>query len=437
MFSAILKHSEFQKYFSNFSYLVAEKFCRIVLTLLTGIYMARYLGPEQYGLLNYAVSFVFLFLVLATQGFDLIVVKELVNFPQRRDELLGSAFGLRVFCVVLMLAFIILAITFTANDSLTNLMIFVIAIGLFFQAFNAIDYYFQARVASKYVALAHFLQVVLSSALKIFLVFNKVPLLWFACVYFFDYLIIALGLVFMYVRQGLSLKAWKFNAALARQIFMAGLPIMASSLVIAFYMRIDQVLIKWMLGNTSVGHYAAAVALCEGWYFIPIILTTSLFPAIISAKNQNGNLYYHRLQRFYDLVVVLSILICIITTIWGERVVTQLYGQAFAPAGEVLKIYIWASVFVFLSVTTEKWFLTENLQKYLLYRALFGGATNIILNLILIPAMGISGAAIAAVCAHAMTAYFGMAFFKKSRRNFFIVSKSFNLILGLKRIFNI
>jgi len=160
-------------------------------------------------------------------------------------------------------------------------------------------------------------------------------------------------------------------------------------------MKIDQVMIKEMLGAEQVGHYAAAVRLSEAWYFVPMAITSSVFPAIINAKKQSEALYYQRLQKLYDLMVWLAVAIALPTTFLAPWVIRVLYGEAFLPAAGVLSIHIWAGVFVFLGVACGRWFLCENYIKKNFYRTLFGMVINVVLNLILIPAYGIYGAAIA------------------------------------------
>ena len=134
-------------------------------------------------------------------------------------------------------------------------------------------------------------------------------------------------------------------------------------------MKIDQVMIKEMMNAEAVGQYAAAVRLSEVWYFIPMVITASLFPAIINAKKKNENLYYLRLQRLYDFMAFMAIAIALPMTFLSDWIVELLYGAQYNQAGSVLVIHIWAGVFVFLGVASAKWFLVENLQMLSLQRA--------------------------------------------------------------------
>jgi len=141
----------FKKYFLNTSWLFFERIIGMAATFFVGVYVARYLGPANFGLLSYAGSFVGLFMALSTLGLDGIVVRELVKDEKRRDELLGTTFVLKVIGSVLVIGMLAIAIRFTNNDNFTNLFIFIIAIGTIFQSFDIIKFYFQAKVLSKYL----------------------------------------------------------------------------------------------------------------------------------------------------------------------------------------------------------------------------------------------------------------------------------------------
>lgn len=190
------------------------------------------------------------------------------------------------------------------------------------------------------------------------------------------------------------------------------------------YMRIDQVMIKEMLNAEAVGQYAAAVRISEAWYFVPMVVSSSLFPAIINAKKQSEELYYARLQRLYDLMVWIAIAIALPMTFLSEWVVNLLYGQQYNQAGDVLMIHIWAGIFVSLGVAGGKWILAENLQKYTNYYLLIGMITNIILNYFLIKTNAILGAAIATLIAQAIASYFATLLFRATRVRFYMLTRA-------------
>jgi len=400
-------HQGFMKYFKNTSWLFAEKILRMVVGLFVGIWVVRYLGPEQFGLFSYAQSFVGLFSVVAALGLNGIVVRELVKFPEKEQELLGTAFMLKVFGAMITLCILAIAVNFTSNDNYTNILIFIIASAVIFQSFNIIDFYFQAKVMSKYVVFTNSFSLLLSSLVKIVLILNYASVMAFAWVVVFDSLVLSIGYLYWYfkIKKEFLLSQITFDFELAKSLLKDSWPLILSAMVIAIYMKIDQVMIKEMLGSQEVGQYAAAVRLSEAWYFIPMVISSSLFPAIINAKKISEKLYYERLQKLYDLMVWMAIAVAVPVTFLGHWIVDLLYGSQYSEAGSVLMIHIWAGVFVFLGVASSKWFVAENLQKYSFYRTFCGAIINILLNFILIPKYGIIGAAIATLVAQLIASY--------------------------------
>jgi len=392
-----IRSQSFKRYFANTSWLMGHRILSMIVALFVGVYVARYLGPERFGLLSYAMSFVGLFTALATLGLDGIMVRELVKTPERRDELLGTAFWLKTGGAILMWMGIVAAIPFTHNDTQTNILIAIIAIGVIFQAFNVIDFNYQAEVKSKYVVYAQLASLVISSVIKLVFVWFAAPLVWFACVFLLDAVVHAVGLTAMYLKNTGRIWYWKWRWEIAKELLRDSWPLILSGMVISIYMKIDQIMIKEMLGAEQVGHYAAAVRLSEAWYFVPMAITSSVFPAIINAKKQSEELYYQRLQKLYDLMVWLAVAIALPTTFLAPWVIRVLYGEAFSPAAGVLSIHIWAGVFSFFGTARGKWLIVENLQKIGFYYLFFGGIVNIILNITMINKIGIQGAAIATV----------------------------------------
>ncbi len=411
---------------------MVEKILRIIVALFVGVWVARYLGPDRFGLLSYAQSFVGIFAVVAALGLDGIVVREFVKDEGSRGNLIGTAFWLKLMGGFATLLILVVAINFTSNDVYTNLLVFIIGSATVFQSFNVIDFYFQAKVLSKYVVFANIISLFFSSIVKIALIVYDAPLIAFAWAVLFDSVVLAIGFIYFYFQNHLSFKEWKFERDVAVSLLKDSWPLILSSMAIAVYMRIDQVMIKEMMDNKAVGQYAAAVRLSEAWYFIPMVVASSLFPAIINAKKQSDEIYYARLQRLYDLMVWTAIGIALPMAFLSDWVVNLLFGGQYDQAGSVLMIHIWTGVFVFLGVASGKWLLIENLQVFSTINTTIGAIINVILNYILIKNNGIVGAAWATLISYFFAAYLCLVFFRKTRKNFFNLSKS----LLLKGILN-
>lgn len=424
---SLKNHQGFMKYFKNTSWLFFEKILRMFVGLFIGIWVARYLGPERFGLFSYAQSFVGLFVAIATLGLDGIVVRELVKDESRTNELIGTAFYLKLIGAILTLLVLVIATQFTSNDRYTNLLVFIIASATIFQSFNVVDMYFQSKVLSKYVVFSNIISLFISSIVKITLILINAPLVAFAWAILFDSVVLAMGFIYFFLKYSTcEIKKIKFNKTIAISLLKDSWPLILSGVVISIYMKIDQVMIQEILGNEAVGQYAAATRLSEIWYFIPTILVSSLFPAVVNARKQSEELYYSRLQKLFDLVVWIAIAIALPMTFLSDIIVNMLYGEQYNQAASVLTIHIWASIFVFLGVASGQWFIAENLQLLAFWRTFCGMVTNIFLNLLLITKFGIKGVAIATLVSYMIAGFmFDFASYKL-RRIFFMKLNTIN-----------
>ena len=199
-----------------------------------------------------------------------------------------------------------------------------------------------------------------------------------------------------------------------------------AGMVVSVYMKIDQVMLKEMLDAKAVGIYAAAVKLCEAWYFVPGVAAASLFPAVIEARKKSKTLYDVRVQKLYDLMVWGSVAVALPTTLLADWIILILYGADFQEAAVVLRIYIWAGVFVSLGIASSKWLVAENLQRYSFYITALGAVLNISCNLWLIPIYGIKGASMATLVSYGTASYVSLALFKKTRQNFWLATRALN-----------
>jgi O-antigen/teichoic acid export membrane protein len=430
----ILSHTGFRRYFANTSWLLLEKIARLAFALTVGVYVARHLGPERFGELSYATSFVGLFSVLATLGLDGIVIRNLVQNEGSRDRLLGTAFTLKLAGGIILLACVSISIQYTASQAYAKMLVIIIAGASIFQAFKTIDLFFQSQVMGKLSAVTAIVSLCVAQTANLVLIFVDASLVWFAWTILLESVVLGAMLVYFYSMQHFNVSAWRFDGPTAIELLKDSWPLIMSGFAVMVYMRIDQVMINEMIGPQAVGNYAAAVKISTVFYFIPVSIANALFPAILNAKKQNSDLYHARLQSLYDLMALIAVAIALPMTFLSGPVIALLYGDAYLSAGRVLTIHIWSGVFVFIGVSSGKWLLAENLQNLALHRSLLGAIVNVILNYILIPRSGIVGAAIATLISQAIGAYLAYAFFKETKVNFIMQSKALLGISVLKKI---
>ena len=404
------EQAAFQKYVKNTGWLLAGK----LLSLVVGFIIARYLGPYAFGDLSFADAFAALFAAVGTLGLDSFIIREIIQHPDKRDEILGTSLVMRLAANAVLIPLAILTYlafrqlsTNETEVSLALLIAFCSSAALF-KSFNIIDSYFQSQVASKYVVHVQNVCLVLSTGVKIALIYNHAPVLYFAGALVFDSAILALGLLFIYKRKPLHLHTWTFNWVRAKSLIQQSWPLILTAVMISIYMKIDQVMLK-SAGSKIVGIYSAAARISESWYFIPVAIVTSVFPAIIHARKTDIERYHKRLQNLYDLLVAISLPVAILVSIFSNQIIHILYGNPYQGAGLLLSIHIWSGIFVFLGSASSQFLLAEGFTLISFSRTAFGALVNVVLNLWLIPIYGALGASIATLIAYASSTFFILA----------------------------
>lgn len=408
-----------QNVLNNIGWLFSEKIFQLIAGLFIGVWLARYLRPDQFGTLSYAIAFVALVSPIAGLGLDGIVVRDLVRASSDKESLLGTAFGLKLAGGIAGLAIsVALILLLRPGDDLALWLVGILATGLVFQAFDVIRFWFESRVQSKYVVYARNVAFCAIAAVKVGLILAEAPLIAFAWAGALEIIASAIGFSVAYKVTGHRIRSWRWDRGLAEKLIRESWPLLLSGFAVLTYMKIDIVMLGSMIGDRSVGIYSAATRLSEVWYFIPLAIVSSVSPSIVEAKKTGEGLYYERIGKLFRLMAGISYGIAIFMTMFSDFLVLTLFGPAYLEAGVVLSIHIWASVFVFLGVARGPWILNEGLMKLSLYSAILGATINILLNVLLIPRLGPAGAAIATLLSYSFSAFFFNALLRTTRRIF-------------------
>jgi len=411
-------------YFFNTLWMMSRPVLRLAAAFFVGIFVVRYLGPARFGQLSFAESFSGLFFPLAVLGMDTILMRDLVKDASKSNTMLGTAFVMKIIGSGLMIASVSLAVQFTSGDIVTKIMTIIIASSVIFcPLFHVTEQHFQSQVKAKFSSLCENLSVFFSTGLKVVFLCLSLSVVWFAIVILLERMFRAIVLLFVYAKQGGKVAFWKFDTKYARSLIRDSWPMFFSGFSVVLYMKIDQVMIKEMISNEALGNYAAAVRVSEMWYFIPIIICTSLFPAILTAQRTNYQTFLKRMHNLYAFLFWLAICIAVPMTFLSTIIVTALFGDEYVRAGTVLSIHIWAAVFFFLQTASGRWLIAQGQTRKILYMNLGGLSINLFLNFFLIPRIGIIGAAVATLLAQMYSGFFYDAIDKDMRTSFIMKLK--------------
>ena len=423
----------FKKYFKHVSWNLFGRFASMISGFLVTAYVVRYLGPTQNGQLAYAATMVGLVSFIAGLGIDGILYRDLISNPEKRDTLLGTAFVLKVIGALLSLILLILMMFLFKNETYVNWLIIILWLPLLLQGFFSINLYFQGNLQSKIVTLNYLTVTFFVLILKVVFVTLGLSLIWFAFLTLIETIFYVVGYVYIYWKSGLNIMKWRFDKALVKPILISSWPLILSTVFTVIYSRIDQVMLNHYLGYSAVGIYDVSVRISELWYIFPSVVIGSLFPAMVNIKKSgNKEAYRRRMIYLYSFVFYLSIVVILPMTLLSEQIVMILYGKAFIEAASVLKIYAWAGVFIGLATVINQFLINENQTKILFVLNFFSMVGNVVLNLFLIPKIGMVGAALATLISYSFLIV-GVVFFRKTRGQIKLISHAIllkNIIYG-------
>lgn len=425
----------FNKYLKNTGWLFLARVGSLIIKILAGIAVANYLGRADNGLLNYPLVFVTFFIAAAALGLDGFITRELLAAPANKNKLLGTAFRMRFFAGLIIIplaagAFLI----FKGNNSEIPLSYILIAscIGLA-QSLNIIDSYFQSQVQGKYVMMVQVAGNLLSAALKLVLIAISAPLSWFIWTLLADAVLIGIGYLLVYRLRSNKVSEWHYEGKLAKHLLKNSWPLAFSAILVTVYMKIGQLMVESFLGVSALGVYSTVVNWSESWYFIPVAIVSSIFPAIMNARRDDPVRYQKRLRDLYDLMMVISLTIAIFMTFASPFIYTYFYAAEFAEGAKILSIHVWAGVFVFLGSASGQYLIAEGYTKHSLYRTGAGAVVNVVLGYFWIPLYGLQGAAFATLIAY-FSATFFILVFPKTRNQGILMLKSLFLISLIQKI---
>jgi O-antigen/teichoic acid export membrane protein len=409
--NSLLSRPSVQAAVRNFGWMAVERAGRLVLGMLVGFWLARYLGPERFGTWGFCLALVVLAGFLPALGLDGVVKRDVLMHAETAPRVLSSALALRLlagalgFFAMLLVAFFGWGIAPAERPVLA-----ILAFLLFQPAFLVPELWLQARLDARGIAGVQLGALAVCSMIRVALILAEAPLWIFAWVLVGEMTLAGIGLAFLAARRGVRLSPRDIDRSIVARLLRESWPLMLAGLAVNVYMRIDEVMLRYMLGPEAVGIYSAATRLSEACYFIPIALASSLLPALIRSRAAAPASYRARLQQYYDINAAIAYLVSLPMAVLAPWVVRWAYGEQYVESGPILSVHIWASLFVFLGVARGQWLVNEKLQLFYFVATLAGAALNIGLNLIFIPKWAGLGAAWATVISYASAAWLASFF---------------------------
>jgi len=394
-----------QRVRGNLLWVLADRGWRLLLNIVVLGVVGRHLGVAEFGRLNYAITLAAIFIPVATVGLEGILVRELVRRPEARRSLLGTAAGLRLGGGVLaLLGTGLLALAQDGDGDLARLALLV-ALGFVPLALEVTDLWFQKEIQSRYSTAARGVAALLGAGVKLALVHQHAPLAWFAAAAGLDFALAAFSLAGVYRLSGGRIFDWCFCRETAQQLLREAAPIIGAGLLVAIYLRVEQVMVRELLGDAAAGVYFAAARLAEQWLVLPGLIVTSVYPLLARQPKSDAASHARRMQQLFDALTLLGLLLALGVTLLGPWLVPLLFGEKYRAAVPVIQILGWTAPLIFNGAARAQFFLLEHLTVYHVPSALIGIAVNVTVGLWALPRFGPVGAAASAFGGYVCSAY--------------------------------
>ena len=403
-------------------------------SLIVGIAVARYLGPEMYGIIAFATAVYTLLVIIVSLGIDDIIMKDMLQHEERQGSIQGSA--LFVKSAAAFLVYGIIFIYFLINYSGEKLYSVLIITGaVLFQPLSVFSCIFLINAQAKYTSIARMISYTLSSLLKIILIIFKAPVTYFAFAVFIDYAVLYLTVILMYKYKKYTVSGWHIDISYIKYILKSAVPLFAAVLFYTFYQKVTVIIISSMYSDYASGIYSAAARLTEIWYLVPAVLMTAFYPAVVKAKQISEEEYNKRIKTLFYVTTIPFILMAFFAALLSPFIIKILYGEKYIQSSIVLALTIWSVPFISFYVISSKCFILENKVKHLLVRSALSFILIIFLSCILGSFYYLKGFSIAVVVSSFISFFLIDLFFKDTRELFFIKLSSiflpFTLLLNL------
>jgi polysaccharide transporter, PST family len=423
------------KILANMSWLIGGRILRAGLAFIITALMARYLGVEQFGILNYAFALTAIFSNITQMGLSHFVLRDVVSEPSDRYQILGTATilefasGITSFCLVIGTIFLL-----RPDDPLARIIVIVMSSSLVFQGVSDnLDTWFQSQFQSKHAILSEHIAFTIATLGRVILIQLHAPLIAFAILVLAENIFATINLIIAYQHTGQKIQRWRVDRQRAIDLIKVSWPLIFSSLSIMIYLYIDQIMIGQLADSHAVGIYAVAVKLSENWAFLVLAITKSVAPYIMEGKNISEQSYYQRIQKLCNLLALIFYAVAIPSTLFATQIVVLVFGESYAAAGVVLSIHIWSSIWMFFGNVKQIWIAAEELTVFAMTASFIGAVMNIALNFWLIPIYKELGAAIATVISYLFADYVMCFIYPPARKFGWIMTKALALDIFIQR----
>lgn len=413
-----------KKFVSNTVWMMASKIYSMLVSLVVGSLSARYLGPANYGLLNYGTAIISFFTTVSALGLGYTLVVEMVQQPNKAGSYLGTSIVMRfITSIVSFLGILILVVIVEPGNKQLQIVTLLQAFAVILNTYDVLYSWFQMKLQMKYVTIASMLALTATGIWRIVLLANKSSVEFFAFSTSITALVSAITVIwFFFTGNHPDLKV---NFSDGIHLLKGSYHFIISGLAVTFYSQIDRIMLGKMLSAEMVGFYSAAMTIATMWEFVPHALINSARPILTEIKMKSEEAFIKKYKLLLLGISMMGVGVGVAFLVLGHLIIVILYGSSYEPSVSALKILIWSTSFAMIGTARVIWLVNEDLGHYEKYFTIMGSFINILLNAIFIPVLGIIGASLTTLVSQFFVASIAPLFFKKTRKFVKIYFESF------------
>lgn len=405
------------KIIKNIGWLLFDRLIRLSVGLLISIWLVRYLDPSQFGALSYASAITDIFATLAGLGLQSIVVRDIVQNYQTKEEALGTAAILQITSGIISYILLIIVLTMTlSNDGLVKSLLLVLGLTFLFKFSEISSFWFESQVTSKYTVWIQNFSFLLFSTIKYIAISNNASVLTFASITVIESIFIS-GLALLILNShGIKLKKLRFAVLKAKKLLYFSIPLLLTNILTIIQARIDQIMLGYILNDAEVAKYSIPLRLVEIAVIGSTIIYSTFAPSIIESKSESLIIFRKKIEQFYKLNILIGFLIALPVSIYSQELIDILFGSTYSSSASILSVMSIRIFIAYLGVARGVYLLNENLMGYAAITVAIGICINICLNYFLIPSYGGLGATYASLISFTTSIVLDL-FYKKTQLN--------------------
>jgi len=385
---------------TNLFYLGGARLTVVCMNLVTTSFMARALGVESYGILNFSLSYVAYFIIVVGLGYDTLVTRDVAHDPSRTQRIVEGVLAVRTVLAALCIVAMALGLIVLDRPALTNAAIMVHAITLVSVSIG-LSSVFQGLQDMRTIALREFGTSLINLVATLTLIRASGDVVLAVAIGSLTQLSMNLLIMRKY-RHHFGTPTLRLPRAEDLHFARQSLPFFWLGLLIAVTYNLHFVLLGLMRSEAEVGYFAAGWKLFNFAIILPNLLSALFLPRIAQLRDKPEQ------RATTTLAAMQAILITILPiTLLGQGVVTPillvLFGPGYLPAASVLDMLFLSALAVGINVGLGMPLIALGRQGILLRAVAIGAGIGIVANAILVPEYGIEGAAVATLLTEAVT----------------------------------